>query len=100
MQTSVCPSPDELKDYVRGKLDSQQSDLVSEHMLLCSVCERTIVEIEANPDTLVELLRSEVGSAITGSVPSKDLLNLRPQNANGRIVLCNPATRLQSLSRA
>jgi anti-sigma factor RsiW len=60
MQTSLCPSPDELKAYVRGKLDSQQSDLLSEHMLYCPACERTIVEIEAEPDTLVELLKCEV----------------------------------------
>lgn len=59
MQTVKCPPPEKLKAYLSGKLESDDSDSLVSHLQACPACEQTIVGLEADPDTLVDLLRSE-----------------------------------------
>ncbi|WP_436716171.1 hypothetical protein U8335_00540 [Roseiconus lacunae] len=57
MQTTLCPPPDQLRDYLSGKLDATSSDSVAQHL---QDCERTATELETEPDTLVELLQANL----------------------------------------
>ncbi|WP_149499180.1 protein kinase domain-containing protein [Roseiconus lacunae] len=60
MQTTLCPPPDQLRDYLSGKLDATSSDSVAQHLQDCEDCERTATELETEPDTLVELLQANL----------------------------------------
>lgn len=60
MQTTICPPPDQLRDYLSGKLDSDSSNDLARHLQDCVTCERTATELELEPDTLIELLQAEL----------------------------------------
>ncbi|QDV26276.1 serine/threonine-protein kinase [Aureliella helgolandensis] len=57
MQATQCPPRHRLKDYLAGKLDPEDSDLLERHLLACAECEQTASVIDHDPDTLVELLQ-------------------------------------------
>ncbi len=63
-----CPPRNRLKDYLAGKLDLENSELLERHLLECSECEQTASDIDREPDTLVELL--QFGSVPVG--PAQD----------------------------
>ncbi len=58
MQATACPPTHQLRAYLSGKLDQESSDLLSNHLTVCSDCERTLVDLEQEPDSLVELLQA------------------------------------------
>jgi serine/threonine protein kinase len=58
MTTITCPSREELKAFANGEVDDQQFSFVSEHLTDCDDCEATIAELENDPDSIVEMLRS------------------------------------------
>jgi len=59
MQTMTCPTSEQLKAYLSGKVDDDSAVMLSQHLLDCPACESTAVELEKEPDTLVELLQTE-----------------------------------------
>ena len=58
MHTTKCPPRNRLKDYLAGKLDHEDSDVLERHLSSCDHCERAASEIDNEPDSMVELLQS------------------------------------------
>ncbi len=47
MNTAACHFPDDLlESYAMGKLSDQESQPVEEHLLLCSVCQERLDELD------------------------------------------------------
>ena len=63
MHATKCPPRDQLKEYLGGRLDDEDSDVVQLHLENCSRCEQTATEIDTEPDSLVELLQSSPSPA-------------------------------------
>ena len=59
MPTNDCLPREKLKEYLAGWADEEQSDIIETHLGQCLSCEQTVVQLEADPDTLIDLLRSE-----------------------------------------
>lgn len=59
MQTVICPPPERLRAFLSGKLEADDAESLSLHLESCQACERSAVQLESDPDTLVELLQSE-----------------------------------------
>nr|MCU0713682.1 hypothetical protein [Pirellula sp.] len=57
MKENRCPPPEQIKAYLAGLLEQDGYDSLSEHLLACQDCEQTITALEAEPDTLVEILK-------------------------------------------
>lgn len=88
-----CLPRQALKEYLAGWSDPEQSDWIESHLAECQDCEETIVALEANPDTLMELVRtasptsasaySENDSAIAAAISrSRDLFSASPSDAH------------------
>lgn len=58
MNTTSCPSREKLKDYLAGWSEPEITDAIEAHLAECPGCEQTVVALEADPDTLVEHIRS------------------------------------------
>ncbi len=71
MQTVACPPTEQLKAYLSGKLDESASGVLAQHLLDCQACERTAVELEQEPDTLVELLQEDTSAAEPSQAPTR-----------------------------
>jgi serine/threonine protein kinase len=88
MTEKRCPPPEQLKAYLAGLLEPEGYDSLSKHLLDCQDCEQTIIALEADPDTLVEILKqphapepSELPASAPKS-PADSLIDL--QNASAR----------------
>jgi len=47
MNAAACHFPDDiLENYAMGKLSDQESEPVEEHLLLCSVCQERLDELD------------------------------------------------------
>ena len=57
MKENRCPPPEQIKAYLAGLLEQDGYDSLSEHLLGCQDCEQTVIALEAEPDTLVEILK-------------------------------------------
>ncbi|MCA9195400.1 MAG: serine/threonine protein kinase [Planctomycetales bacterium] len=57
MQATECPSQTQLKKYVSGRLSAEDSAILESHFSECERCEQTITALEAEPDSLVELVQ-------------------------------------------
>ena len=58
MHATKCPPRNRLQEYLAGKLDDEESDLLERHLSDCTRCEKTASEIDTDADSLVELLQS------------------------------------------
>lgn len=58
MQATACPPTPKLRAYLLGKLDLESSEVLASHLTICSECERTLTDLEQEPDSLVELLQA------------------------------------------
>ncbi|MEX0819427.1 MAG: protein kinase [Pirellulaceae bacterium] len=58
MPDPKCSSPHELEDYVHGRLQPPDLDIVADHVEQCGDCQATVVMLAEKSDTLVEQLRS------------------------------------------
>ncbi|MCA9135631.1 MAG: protein kinase [Planctomycetales bacterium] len=81
MQTTLCPPPEQLKDYLSGKLDADSSENLARHLQDCVTCERTATELELEPDTLIELLQSDLPIA---AGTENDGSSAEPRSDTGR----------------
>jgi serine/threonine protein kinase len=79
MQTMTCPTSEQLKAYLSGKVDDDSAVTLAQHLLDCPACESTAVELEKEPDTLVELLQTEKPSP--GQPDDKPIAVLENQSA-------------------
>ncbi len=57
MSATTCPSPEELFDYVVGRLSDEASDGVAEHLESCESCQAGLATFDDADDTLVARLR-------------------------------------------
>lgn len=57
MGTANCLSRADLKRYLAGWVEEPLSAVIEQHLRECGACEQTIVDLEANPDTLPDSLR-------------------------------------------
>ncbi len=57
MHATACPPPQKLRAYLSGKLDLESSEVLASHLTMCADCERTLTDLEQEPDSLVELLQ-------------------------------------------
>ena len=80
-----CPSKDELADFLLGKLDPQQIEILESHLANCLSCDDTIRNLHAN-DTFTQWAGMAAGDA--GSIDEQD-----------RIAAKNLIERLQLHSR-
>ncbi|QDU60271.1 Serine/threonine-protein kinase StkP [Planctomycetes bacterium Pan216] len=58
MLNDPCPSSEQLSDFLRGRLQFETVDEVVRHLDQCPTCEETVVQLEADGDTLVSALRA------------------------------------------
>lgn len=58
MNTTSCPPREKLKDYLAGWSEPEITDAIEAHLAECLSCEQTVVALEADPDTLIEHIRS------------------------------------------
>src|SRR5262245_34640329 len=58
MAKITCPSHDELSGYVRGTLPPEQAEAVTVHIAACANCEDTIHHLAAEPDNVVDQVKS------------------------------------------
>jgi serine/threonine protein kinase len=79
MQTMTCPTSEQLKAYLSGKVDDDSAVTLAQHLLDCPACESTAVELEKEPDTLVELLQTE--KPLTGQPDDKPIAAFENQSA-------------------
>lgn len=56
MTTQQCLSRGQLKEYLSGWSDTESSAWIERHLAECGTCEQTVVALESEPDTLLELL--------------------------------------------
>lgn len=99
MNTTSCPPREKLKDYLAGWSEPEITDAIEAHLAEYPSCEQTVVALEADPDTLVEHIRSapnisspsdpEINSVLSGArhlideSPDTD----RQQNAQPQLVV-------------
>ncbi len=60
---AVHPSPDELTDFLLGKLPSEKCDEFAGHLEVCPPCQETIGRLESHSDTLLECVQNPVQAA-------------------------------------
>ena len=71
--TETCLPRETLKRYLSGAIDAEQTDWIETHLAACAECEQTLVQLEADPDTLLASLRdlgnvkSQANSALADS---------------------------------
>lgn len=58
MNTSKCPVPQELADYVLGRLPEDSAQAIAQHVEQCEPCEATLSQLEVEGDTLLERIRA------------------------------------------
>ena len=57
MTSNNCFPAESLKNYLVGELDDSLAVDIEQHLAACPVCEQTIVDLENESDTILELLR-------------------------------------------
>ena len=55
--TETCLPRETLKRYLSGAIDAEQTDWIETHLAACAECEQTLVQLEADPDTLLASMR-------------------------------------------
>lgn len=61
MNAAACHFPDDvLENYAMGKLSDQESEPLEEHLLLCSVCQERLEELDGFVQTIKTALVNPV----------------------------------------
>ncbi len=58
MITTQCISRNVLKEYVSGWSDAELNEAIESHLTQCEACEQTLAELERDPESLIEFVRS------------------------------------------
>lgn len=70
MTITDCMPRETLKQYLAGWIDAAQTQEIERHVAECPACEQTIIELESDPDTLLESIRQ--GGQRNESSPDPD----------------------------
>ncbi len=57
MIRAVCLTPQEISDYLQGRLPEEQSSSIEEHLSSCDRCEATVRRLDESSDSLIRHLR-------------------------------------------
>ena len=57
MIQSVCPSDEEIRNYLHGRISEESGDLLQGHVTGCDICRLTIEKMEQSDDSLMRHLR-------------------------------------------
>lgn len=87
---NLHPSPDQLRNYLLGKLTAVESEAVAEHLETCGDCEVAIGKFDAEVDTLVTSLGLPANVTVT-----EDSVLKRALSFVRRIGHAEPLTALQ-----
>ncbi len=71
MSSTQCLPRESLKLYLAGWSDPDESAEIEAHLLDCNACEQTIVSLESDPDTLVDLVKNVERNSIRS--PGEDV---------------------------
>lgn len=66
MPDSPCWPRDSLKDYLNGSADDQRLSAIESHLAHCPTCEQTVLELERDPDTLLQAVRGQLPQSTAG----------------------------------
>ncbi|XZE18658.1 serine/threonine protein kinase [Pirellulaceae bacterium SH449] len=80
MTEKRCPPAEQIKAYLAGLLEPEGYDALSQHLLDCQDCEQTIISLEAEPDTLVEILKQPHAANLPEIHLSASLPQPQPQS--------------------
>lgn len=84
MNAAACHFPDDiLEKYAIGKLSDQESEPVEEHLLLCSVCQERLEEL----DDFVQAIRIALADPAP-TPPAKVTLRIPIQRPPRRVSHC------------
>lgn len=75
MNATSCPPREKLKDYLAGWSEPGSTDAIEAHLAECPSCEQTVVDLEADPDTFVEQLRSAPESSSVSDAEINSVLS-------------------------
>lgn len=92
MIAAHCPDLDDLQKYLSGRLDSIAAADLESHLDQCESCEQTIDQLEAESDTMVEVLRKWKSSDRVSTVDAS------PEIAAAQAFSANLADRLKVAS--
>ena len=79
MAAASCLPRETLKQYLVGDVEESQTEAIESHLASCPECEQTVVDLEANPDTLMVGIRAlpkqqgyqpQLGGSNAGDEPS------------------------------
>ncbi len=80
MSDTNCMERATLKSYLAGSVDEPLISEIESHLSICEACERTVIELASDPDTLVELVHGIATPYGTGTSTS-DLATLNPPSS-------------------
>ncbi len=69
--SAACFSSDKLREYLSGWTDGEESELIEGHLQSCKDCEQMIAELEEEPESLVEGLRTSRVSSHEEQEPNR-----------------------------
>lgn len=89
----VCLTPEEISDYLQGRLNDDQCDSVEQHLSRCETCETLAKQMDASGDSLMRHLRLSPDSPVTDEDWQSCLESLRqlPRNVDESV---SPAENL------
>lgn len=93
MQDELCPPPEQLREYLCGKLEEHEFGRLSQHIENCEACEQAATAIESEPDTLIELLMSEEVPA-SHSAAKLDLRSVWPHGIDSGSAVAQPPAEI------
>ena len=56
-QESVCPTPNQLRDYATGRQEPVDDEAITGHLVKCVRCEETVDSFRVADDTLMNVLQ-------------------------------------------
>ncbi len=72
MTKTTCLPRNRLKEYLNGWIPSELQSEIESHLQECPDCEKTIVELERDPDTLLEALHTPLPRSSSEFASSKE----------------------------
>src|SRR5262245_7042998 len=57
MTPDSCPTPEDLRSFVRCSLTEDQADSISEHLDQCGTCEETVAGLERGGNTISDRIK-------------------------------------------
>ncbi len=94
MALALCPTREELQDYLRGKLSDEASDLLADHLDSCPQCQAELATLPDSDDTLIARLKSPETAR-----PLRRRAELPRSLGSGEVLVCRLWGRRQTFTR-